>query len=493
VKLTVERLPESQVLLDIAADETEFAQAMEKAYRKVSRNLAVPGFRKGKAPRQLIERMYGREMFVEEAHRGLMEELYRQALKVSDIRPVGEPEVELIAAEPLAFKVTIPVFPEVTLGDYQSIRVEPQDAALAERDVDTLLQQLQERSSPWVDVTEERKPKTGDQVTVDLNLIGEDGEPFQEPIEGAVFELGVSELFEPLRAAIEELSVGESTDVMIAFEEDDQSAAERLRGQAVTYHVTLTGIKEKELISVDQLAERVAPGSSADEYRSRIRKDLHRRKTNDTRTEVVGKIIEQVAGDSTMEIPGIMIDEAVENEIERLKQRLQYSRLTLEGYLRTRDLTEDELKEELRPTMAQRLRNTLALREVAKAEGIEVTDQDIEDEVNAITADSPDVDRSRRDYLSNEYLRGVLRDDLFDRRLSDRLIEIATEGRGATLNGFVEGAESEIETNGVEVSATEAELSPTGSSAPDGDECPPKFPIKGNESSKIYHVPGSRL
>lgn len=438
MKLTVERLPESQVRLDIAADDVEFTGAMEKAYRKVSREIQIPGFRKGKAPRHIIERMVGREVFLEEAHKGLMDDLYRQAIKEADVVPVGDPEVEFISPEPLEFKVTIPVYPTVEPGPYTDVRVEPVDASIQESQVDEVIERLRVRSSPWVDPAEPRKPIDGDQVTVDLALTGEDGEPFQDPIEDAVFIIGESQLFEPLKAAITDLAIGESTDVTIAFEDDDEAASERLRGKAVTYGVTLKGIKERELLPLDdEFAKTYAEEDSVDALRTAIRNDLHQGRTNEARNEVVNAIIEKIAEGTSVEIPAPMIDDGVTEELNRMRQRLGYQRTTLEAYLRVNNQTLEELQVELRPAVTTRLRNSLILREVAEREGIEVSDEDIEREIEDITAGAPNAAQIRQVYSGDRYMRTVLRNDLFDRRLTDRLIEIATGGRGAVINGYV--------------------------------------------------------
>jgi trigger factor len=459
VKLTVERLPESHVRLDIAAEDEEFSTAMDKAARKVSQQVQVPGFRKGKAPRHIVERMYGREIFIEEAHRGLMDDLYRKALQEADVVPVGDPDVEFVTAEPLEFKVTIAVYPTIDPGDYTSVRAEPRDASIEESQVDEVIERLRKTSSPWVELAESRKPTEGDQVTVDLTLTGEDGEPFQDPIVDSVFVLGESQLFEPLRAAIEELEVGESADVTMAFEEDDESAAERLRGKVITYGVTLKSLKQREILPLDdEFAKTYAEEESLESLRTAIRNDLHQGKTNEVRNEVVGEIVEQISNGATIEIPAPMIDEAVTTEIGRMRQRLQYQRSTLESYLRTTGQTEDELKEELRPAVAQRLRNSLVLREVAEREGIEVSDEDLDREVEEITEGAPNAEQLRVVYSGDRYMRTVLRNDLFDKRLTDRLIEIATVGRGAVINGYEAPPRSESDaTDDVPASEVSAE------------------------------------
>ena len=161
MNVTVEQLPESKVRLSIAADVAEHEEAVEKAYRKIVRDIQVPGFRKGKAPRSMIERMYGRESFVEEANGSLMDSLYRQALESEAIVPVGDPEVESVEPDPLSFVVVIPVYPTIEPGDYLSVRSEPVDASITTEQVDELIEQLRLQQSPWVDPSEPRKPKTG--------------------------------------------------------------------------------------------------------------------------------------------------------------------------------------------------------------------------------------------------------------------------------------------------------------------------------------------
>jgi trigger factor len=509
VKVTVERLPESQVRLEIAADEAEFAEAVEKASKKVAREIVIPGFRKGKVPRHMIERMYGREIFLEEAHKSIMDSLYRDALKQEDLVPVGEPDVEMTAPDPVAFNVTVSVYPTIDAGDYSSVRVEPVDASVTEDQVDDVIERMRKSAAEWVDVTEDRKPQDGDQVTVDLSITTEDGEPFQEPLTDTQFIIGESQLFEPLKNAIQDLSVGESTEVQIAFDEEDQSATERLRGQAVTYAVTLKAIKERALPELnDEFAKTVGGEESVETLRALIRDDLHQAATNEARNEVLNTIIEKIAEGGSLEVPAPMIDDAVNEEIERLRTRLGYQRTTLEAYLRANKQSEEDLRAEVRPAVATRLRNSLFLRNVAEREGVKVEDEEIEGEIAELIAASPNPENARKVYEQDRYLRTVLSNDLFDRKLSDRLIEIATEGRGAVINPWVKpepvetvdeeaatepGAAAGDEVIEAEGSTVEPATAPAGQIAGNGSrDCPDGFSIKGNASSQIYHLPGGR-
>lgn len=509
MKLTVERIPESQVLLDITADDDEFNSAMEKAYRTVSRQVQLPGFRKGKVPRGMIERMLGREVFLEEANKHLMEDLYRRAVEDQDFVPVGDPSVEMVAVEPLSFKVTLPVFPTVEVGPYADVRVEPKDATVEDSEVDEVLTRLQRSQSPWADPAEPRLPQEGDQITVDLE-VREGEDDFQEPLKGGVFVLGESNLFDGLTEQIHQMNVGDTRTFDLEFAEDDESVNERLRGKSLTYTVTLVGLKERQLLPLDdEFAKTVGEGETLDELRSEIRDDLHQGKTGESRTEVLNEIVSKMAETATIEMPAVMIDEAVGDEINQLRGRLAQQRTTLEEYLRLNGQTEAELRAELRPGAAERLRNSLLLREIAQKEGIEVTDQDLEDEVESMMASSKSADKDRlRTFYSSDYFQKILRNDLFERRVTDRLIEIATEGRGAVINGWVAPPPSEVTededeeasasadsapTEPIDVAGAEGEPQAAANGAVEGDgsaDCPEGFPIKGNADSLIYHLPG---
>ena len=536
VKLTVERLPESQVRLEIAAEETEFAEAVEKAAKKVAREVAIPGFRKGKVPRHMIERMYGREIFLEEAHKSIMDSLYRDALKQEELVPVGDPHVEMTAADPVAFNVVVSVYPTIDAGDYASVRVDPIDAAVTDEQIDDVIARMQRGGATWVETAEARKPHDGDQVIVDLAITTEDGEPFQDPISDSEFIIGESQLFEPLKNAIVDLEVGESTVVTIAFDDEDQAATERLRGQAVTYHVTLKTVKERQLAELDdEFAKNVAGEESYESLLKAVREDLHQAATNEARNDVLNSIVEKIAEGGSLEVPAPMVDDAVNEEVERLRTRLGYQRTTLEAYLRANQQTEDELREEVRPTVAKRLRNSLFLRNVAEREDIKVEPDEVETGVQELIGASPNPENARKVYEADGYLRTVLSNELYDRKLSDRLIEIATEGRGAVVNAWVKpepvepseaaapvgtiveaegtviedaapaASQTEAESQVVEgvtpaAGQTQAEGQVVEDTTPaagqiEGDgshHCPGSHAIKGNASSKIYHLPGGR-
>ncbi len=445
MKLSVERQPASLVVLDITADDDEFAEAMNKAVRKVSRDIQIPGFRKGKAPRSIIERYYGRDVFLREAADEVMDALYRQALEQESIRPVGEPSVEINDLEPVNFVVTVPVFPEVTLGDYPGIRVDSVDAAVTDEDVDEVVERLRRARGTWQDVTDERHPVDGEQVTVDYEVTV-DGEPFQDPVTDAVFILGETNLLTQLHDKLAEMTVGETASFDLSFEEEDETADPSIRGKSLSYTVTLKSLRTRELPDLDdEFAKAVNESPTLDDLRQQIRDDIHMGKTSDGRNSVYGQIVNDMAAQAEIDPPSVMVDDEVEHQLNHLKEDLQRSNTPWEGYLRLQNKTEDEIKDDLRPEAERRLRNSLFLQEVAKQEGVEVTDEDIEAEITRVagpiptSGDQTAIDQAARmaQFYRSDYFRQMLRNELFERKLSDRLIEIATEGQGAVLNAYV--------------------------------------------------------
>jgi trigger factor len=526
VKLSVERKPQSLVVLDITADEDEFAQGLDQAFKKVGRDVQIPGFRKGKAPRALMEKYYGREYFLREAADQVMDRLYRDAIKQEDITPVGEPEVEIVELEPVQFVVTIPVYPTATLGDYSSVRVEPIDAATTEDDVQEVIDRLQRTQSPWVDVTEDRHPEDGEQVTVDYE-VHEGDEEFQPPVKDALFILGETNLLSQLSEKLKEMKVGETDSFELVFEEDDETADPSIRGKALRYDVTLKTLKKRDLVEIDdEFAKKVAGVDSVAELRTRIFEDVHQGKTSDARNSVMNDIIEQIAEVSELELPHVMIHEEAHHRVHQLQQEMAQSGTPFDAYLRMQGKTEEDIAHDMEPEAAIRLRNSMLMREVAKAENIEVSDEEIDAEIAKMIGGNPDdtsdeavAQRERMQSIyGSDYFRNALRTELFDRKLTDRLVEIATEGRGAVLNAWTApelpatgdatetSGEEEAETASAEATepdeaasapksnGSKKELGPAESEgtawvAGDGeDNAPEGFPIKGNASSRIYHT-----
>lgn len=446
MKLSVERKPESIVVLDITADDAEFQEAIKVAVRKVSKTIQVPGFRKGKAPRAIIERYYGPTVFLQEAADESMEKLYRQALQQEDLQPVGEPKVEINSFEPLNFTVEVAVYPTAELGDYSGIRVEPFDAAVTEEEIDEVITRLQRTQSPWADPSEPRPAQDGDQVTVDYDVF--DGEtPFQDPVTDAVFVLGETNLLPAFYEQLVGVNVGDEKAFDIAFATDDPSVDPSIQGKTLSYKLTVKGIKERDLLPIDdEFAKTVADAETLEELRTEIRNDIHSGKTGDGRNLVLNQILDKLAETSNLELPHELVHDELHHQLEHLHQDVTRNGTPWEAYLASQGMTADQLHDSLWPQAEARLRNSLLMQAFAQAEGIEVTDEDIDAEIEkliaqnpgAVTGDQAEENAARlREIYKGDYFRNMLSNDIFQRNVTDRLLDLATEGRGAVLNAYV--------------------------------------------------------
>jgi len=440
VELNVVRMPESQVRLDIVASDEELNASKERAFKTVSKQIRVQGFRPGKAPRAVIEKMYGTDFYMEEAHRDVIDKLYRAAIDQETLIPVGQPSVSITGVAPLTFEITVPVYPTIDPGNYQAVRVETRDAALDESEVEEAVTRLQKANGEWIEPAEPRAPADGDQVVIDLS-VSHEGEEFDKPISDAVFVLGESNLFAEVRTLIESMKPGETKQTDIGFGADDENVNAKVRGKTLAYSVTLKSVKARQLPEIDaDFAKKATDSDSVEAMRELIRTDLHRAKTTEARNAVFNEIIDKIAEGAALDLPRVMIDDAVQEEIKSTQQRLAQQGMSLEVYLRSQGVTPPQFEADLRPGVARRLRNSLLLREIAEKEAVAVADEDVDIEIDAITAGAPNAEQLKELYSKEGYFRRMLRDDLFDRKLTDRIVEIATEGRGAVINGFVEPA-----------------------------------------------------
>lgn len=431
MQVTVERMPGSTVSLDIYADPDEFAVAVDKTYRKIAKDINIPGFRRGKAPRHIIEGMVGREAVIEEAGRDMMDDLFRRAVEQESLVPVGDPRVGMLQVDPIGFNVLIEVFPTVTLGDYTSVRIEPREVELEDSEIQDVLDQLQRQHSEWVEPETPRSPRDGDQITIDLDVF-EGDEPFQQPTRDATFVIGETPLFDSIVEAVKMMQPDSQAQITLAFDDDDETVAPDLRGKELRYDLTLKAVKQPVKPELDDdLAKKVGEQyESFAQMREQIEKDLLRNKAQQARNEVITEAINTIAETAEVDIPTSMVDKEIEDEMTQFRSRLAQQRLSMDEYLASNGQTLEELREEIRPNAQRRIRNSLVLQEIAKTEGLEVTDADIDAEIDRLTAPAENPERLRELYRS-DYFRGLLESETFDRKLQARVLEIVTEGRGA--------------------------------------------------------------
>lgn len=442
MKITVDRLPKSVVTLDISADPDEFADAVNKTMRDVTRDASIPGFRKGKAPRHIIERLIGRETIIAEAGRNMMDDLYQRALNEQELQPISEPQVDIYNEDPLAFKVVVEVFPSVELGEYRSVRVESREVELEDDEVEAELDALLKNQAEWVDVEEARQPLDGEQVVIDLKVF-EGDEQFQEPASDATFVLGESNLFDSLVEALKLMTPGTSSELTLAFEDDDETVRPSMRGKTLRYAITLNAIRQRDMPELnDEFAATIGEFESVEALREEVAKDVLRGKAMTARTEVFNEIIDKMVETSEVQVPDTLINSELDDQVTQMRTRLAQQGIGFDEYLASNDQTEEDLRRDMAEAAESRVRNTLVLQEVAKAEEMTVTDEDLDAEIDKLVAGRPNPEQLRSLYRS-DYFRGMLENELHDRKLMDLVVDIATEGKGAITGAGAELLEAD--------------------------------------------------
>ncbi|MGI8687970.1 MAG: trigger factor [Thermomicrobiales bacterium] len=429
MKLTAERLPESQVRLEIISDEDEFTTAIDKATKRLSQRVTVPGFRRGKAPRTLVERHVGRAMIVDEANNALMDDLYRQALEQEDLTPVTRPSVEMLAAEPLSFRVEVEIAPTAEVAGYENVRVEPEHISVTDADVDEYIERLREDNSPWGDPPTPRPVQEGDEVVVDIAAF-EGDEPFDEPTTGATFVLGRDNLLPQIRDLILGATVGEPVEKTVTFPEtnaegDERPIPETLLGKTLTYRITVQSVKERELLPLDDELAASLGGRAMTlaELRAEVRSNLLQQQEMQARNTLVMSIMEKLRDEiATVEVGPALIDQQTREDAMQQLQQIGGMGIDIKEIFGTNTDAINNFLERIKPESERRLRNTLILREIAKQEDLNVTPEEVHEEVHRLGM--------AHDVLDDERTVELITEDLRERKLLDRVVAIATEGRG---------------------------------------------------------------
>ncbi len=455
MKVTAERVPESQVVLQIEVDPERVERSMDWAYRKLAGRTKVPGFRKGKVPRPMLERYVGREALMQEALDHLVPEVYREAVEQESIDPIDQPDLEVTSLEPVVLKATVPVAPTVELGDFKSIRREPPQAEVDETEVDAMIDELRHRYATLE--PRDRPVQDGDTVRCDVRawadgrqIVGEDDAQFVVRKNGAVSLPGFSDAL----LGREKGKVHEFT-----LDVDDQFQEAALAGKTVRYEVDLKEVKEEQLPPLDNgFARTVGEGfDTLKELRARLKDDLLQSKQRQAEDEFASDVLGLLTEQAKIEYPPVL----VQREVERLlHERAGHAgdRQALDGYLRQVGRSEEEVAEELRPEATRRLLRSLVLTEVSRAESIEISEEDVDAEIDAMAGSGPQSEQVRRAFAA-EAGRDVVRRSLITRRTLERLAAIA-RGDGVSAAAGTPPATGK--------STAAAQQSEAGETAPEG-------------------------
>ena len=412
----LEKKENNKAVFSIEISEDKFEKAIQKAYFKNRNRFSVPGFRKGKVPRKIIEMNYGEGIFYEEALNTLLPEAYDKAVEDLELEPVDTPEVDIEQLEkgkPIIIKIEVTIKPEIKLGDYKSIEIEKIEYNVTDEDVDKELKAIQEMNGRIIDAGH-RETKEKDILTIDYEGYV-DGEQFEGgTAEDQKIEIGTGKFIPGFEEQLVGKKKGDKVDVKVVFPED--YFEESLKGKEALFKVTIKEIKEKELpILDDEFAKDVSEFDTLEEYKESIREKLKKEAKDREQIEIENKVIEKVIELSEMNIPEVMIDNQVQNEVGQFEYRLRMQGLDIKQYLELTNTTIEDFKEQIRPLADKKVRADLVLEEIGKVEELEITDKDIDGELErlAIEYNQEDIEKFKEDMKKGdlEYLKsGIMRD-----------------------------------------------------------------------------------
>ncbi|NMB27999.1 MAG: trigger factor [Tissierellia bacterium] len=412
----LEKKENNKAVFSIEISEDKFEKAIQKAYFKNRNRFSVPGFRKGKVPRKIIEMNYGEGIFYEEALNTLLPEAYDKAVEDLELEPVDTPEVDIEQLEkgkPIIIKIEVTIKPEVKLGDYKSIEIEKIEYNVTDEDVDKELKAIQEMNGRIIDAGH-RETKEKDILTIDYEGYV-DGEQFEGgTAEDQKIEIGTGKFIPGFEEQLVGKKKGDKVDVKVVFPED--YFEESLKGKEALFKVTIKEIKEKELpILDDEFAKDVSEFDTLEEYKESIREKLKKEAKDREQIEIENKVIEKVIELSEMNIPEVMIDNQVQNEVGQFEYRLRMQGLDIKQYLELTNTTIEDFKEQIRPLADKKVRADLVLEEIGKVEELEITDKDIDGELErlAIEYNQEDIEKFKEDMKKGDlgYLKsGIMRD-----------------------------------------------------------------------------------
>lgn len=427
MNVNVETLEKSMVKLTIEVDADRFEEGMKHAYNKNKNKITVPGFRKGKVPRQLIEKTYGAEIFYEDAVNYIIPEAYDKAIEENNLEVVSRPEVDVQQVEKgksMIFTAEVAVKPEVTLGEYKNIEVEKSNIEVTDEDITGEIEKVRDKNSRLVDVTD-RAVQDNDQVMIDFEGFV-DGEAFEGgKAENYSLTIGSHSFIDTFEEQLIGKTIGEDIEVNVTFPEDYQQ--EDLQGKEALFKVKVNEIKFKELPEVDdEFAKDVSEFDTLDEYKEDIKAKLLEQKENTAKSKKQEDVLEKVIENATMEIADPMIDLQAENMTNDFATRLQYQGLSLEQYFGFTGQNMATLKETMKTDAEKRIKSRLVLEAIAKAEEIEVSEDELKEELQKM-AEAYNMEYDKIAETIGEEEKESIQDDIKNRKALDFIAEQAKE------------------------------------------------------------------
>ena len=385
MSVQVEKLEKNMAKLTIEVSAAEFEKALEDAFLKNKNKISVPGFRKGKVPRQMVEKMYGPEIFYEDAANALIPDAYSKALDECEEDIVSSPEIDVTQIEKgksFIFTATVALKPEVKLGKYKGVKVEAAEVTVTDEEVDAKIEKERENNARTIEVTD-RPVKDGDMTVLDFEGFV-DGVAFDGGKgENYPFTIGYGAFIPGFEEQLVGAEIGKEVEVNVTFPEDYQ--AEELKGKAAVFKCTIKEIKEKELPALDdEFASEVSEFDTLEEYKKDVKETLTIEKEKAARDAKEAAVIDAIIADSDMDIPEAMVTTQQKQMIDEFAQRMQMQGLSMEQYFQFTGATLDKMMEQVKPQAETRIKSRLVLEAVAAKEGIEATEEDYEEEIKTM-------------------------------------------------------------------------------------------------------------
>lgn len=448
MSLQVEKLEKNMAKLTIEVSAEELEKAIEGAYQKNKNKISVPGFRKGKVPRRMIENMYGKEIFYEDAANALIPDAYEKALEECEEEIVSSPKIEVVTIEagsPFVFTAEVALKPEVKLGKYKGVKVDKAEVEVTDDEIEAEINKEREANARTLTI-DNRPVKDGDETVID----------FEGFVDGVAFEGGKGENY-PLTIGsgafipgFEEkligAEIGKEVDVEVTFPEDYH--AEDLKGKAAVFKCTVKEIKEKELpVLDDEFAAEVSEFDTLAEYKEDVKKKLAEKKEKDAKNAKEDAVIEAIITDSEMEIPEAMIETQQRQMLDDFAQRIQMQGLSMEQYMQFTGLTSQAMLEQIKPQALKRIQSRLVLEAVVAAENITASEEDYQKEAERMAeVYQMEVDKVKEMLEENASAKEQLMKDLAITKAVEFVVENAKEGVKTTKAKTTKKAKAEDET-----------------------------------------------
>ena len=402
MSVQVEKLEKNMAKLTIEVDAAQFEDAMKKAFNKNKNKFNIPGFRKGKAPRAMIEKMYGEGIFYEDAADEAINATCMQAMDESGLEIVSRPEVaveQIGKDKPFIYTALVAVRPEVILGEYKGIEVEKADASVTAEDVEAELKKVQEQNARLLNV-EDRPVADGDKTVIDFEGFV-DGKPFDGgKAEDYDLTIGSHSFIDTFEEQLIGRNIGEECEVNVTFPEEYH--APELAGKPATFKVTVKEIKVKELPALDdEFAGEVSEFETMDEYKTDIEAKILERKQKEAATENENRVVDKVAANASLEIPDKMVESQIDNMVQDTARRMQGQGLSMDMYMKYTGMTMDSMRDQMRPQALKRIQTRLVLEEVVKAENIQVPDERLDEEIAKMAAAYQMESDKLKEYMSD--------------------------------------------------------------------------------------------